>query len=88
MFCVKTDPSQMQPRPNQPGPTGSGPGYPSGPSVGPSPQPAQPPPPSQPPPPPSVQAMISMQQKQNRIAPVAKPVGIDPIETLKEREHR
>jgi SWI/SNF-related matrix-associated actin-dependent regulator of chromatin subfamily A protein 2/4 len=28
------------------------------------------------------------QQKQNRITPVAKPQGIDPIEVLKERENR
>ncbi|CAG2107217.1 unnamed protein product [Medioppia subpectinata] len=28
------------------------------------------------------------QQKQNRVTPVAKPVGIDPIEILKERENR
>ncbi|KAK3584043.1 hypothetical protein CHS0354_018347 [Potamilus streckersoni] len=40
------------------------------------------------PPPPSVQAMMTMQQKQNRIAPVAKPTGLDPIELLNERENR
>ena len=37
---------------------------------------------------PSVQALMTMQQKQNRIAPVAKPVGLDPIELLNERENR
>ena len=43
---------------------------------------------TQPPPPPSVQVMMAMQQKQNRIAPVTKPQGLDPVELLKEREHR
>lgn len=42
----------------------------------------------QPQPPPSVQAMMAMQQKQNRIAPVAKPQGLDPITILNERENR
>ena len=32
--------------------------------------------------------MMSMQQKQNRLAPIAKPAGIDPIEILNERENR
>lgn len=36
----------------------------------------------------SMQAMMTMQQRQNRIAPVAKPVGLDPIELLNERENR
>jgi SWI/SNF-related matrix-associated actin-dependent regulator of chromatin subfamily A protein 2/4 len=31
---------------------------------------------------------IQMHQKQNRITPIAKPQGIDPIEILKERENR
>ncbi|XP_015906861.2 probable global transcription activator SNF2L2 [Parasteatoda tepidariorum] len=36
-----------------------------------------------------IPAMMHMQQqKQNRITPVAKPQGIDPIEILKERENR
>jgi SWI/SNF-related matrix-associated actin-dependent regulator of chromatin subfamily A protein 2/4 len=35
-----------------------------------------------------MQALMSMQQKQNRIAPVTKPVGLDPIELLNERENR
>ncbi len=39
-------------------------------------------------PPPSMQAMISMQQKQNRITPVDKPKGLDPIDLLAERENR
>lgn len=39
-------------------------------------------------PPPSVQAMMAMQQKQNRVAPVAKPQGLDPIAILSERENR
>ena len=37
---------------------------------------------------PSVQALMSMQQKQNRIAPVPKPSGLDPVELLNERENR
>ncbi|KAL4236408.1 Transcription activator BRG1 [Mactra antiquata] len=36
----------------------------------------------------STQALMSMQQKQNRIAPVSKPAGLDPIELLNERENR
>lgn len=32
--------------------------------------------------------MMAMQQKQNRIAPVAKPQGLDPIAILNERENR
>ncbi|XP_052775385.1 transcription activator BRG1-like isoform X2 [Mya arenaria] len=36
----------------------------------------------------SMQAMMTMQSRQNRIAPVAKPVGLDPIELLNERENR
>ncbi|XP_070196110.1 probable global transcription activator SNF2L2 [Littorina saxatilis] len=51
----------------------------------PQPQPMQP---QQPQPPPSVQAMMAMQQKQNRIAPVSKPQGLDPITILQERENR
>src|ERR1041385_8416595 len=34
----------------------------------------------------SVQAAISMQQRNNRIAPVAKPQGLDPMTLLQERE--
>ncbi|KAK6179113.1 hypothetical protein SNE40_011545 [Patella caerulea] len=44
--------------------------------------------PNQPAPPPSVQAMMALQQKQNRVAPVEKPKGLDPIELLNERENR
>lgn len=44
--------------------------------------------PSQHTPPASVQTMMSMQQKQSRIAPVAKPQGLDPLEILNERENR
>lgn len=36
----------------------------------------------------STQALMTMQQKQNRIAPVSKPAGLDPIELLNERENR
>ncbi|XP_052257298.1 probable global transcription activator SNF2L2 isoform X2 [Dreissena polymorpha] len=36
----------------------------------------------------SSQAMMTMQSRQNRIAPVTKPVGLDPIELLNERENR
>ncbi|ESO94903.1 hypothetical protein LOTGIDRAFT_207958 [Lottia gigantea] len=46
------------------------------------------PPSNQPPPPPSVQAMMALQQKQNRVAPVEKPKGLDPLELLNERENR
>ncbi|KAK3089324.1 hypothetical protein FSP39_002728 [Pinctada imbricata] len=35
-----------------------------------------------------IQAMMSMQQKASRIAPVAKPQGLDPIVILNERENR
>ena len=36
----------------------------------------------------SVQAVMSMQQRNNRIAPVAKPQGLDPLTLLNERENR
>lgn len=36
------------------------------------------------PPPPIVQ----LQQKQNRISPIQKPQGLDPVEILQEREYR
>lgn len=36
----------------------------------------------------NVPTMMQLQQKQNRITPVAKPQGIDPVEILKERENR
>lgn len=36
----------------------------------------------------SMQTMMSMQQKQNRLAPINKPQGIDPITALQERENR
>ncbi|KAL3186507.1 hypothetical protein MRX96_027543 [Rhipicephalus microplus] len=40
-------------------------------------------------PPSSMPAMMQMQQqKQNRLTPVAKPQGVDPIEILKEKENR
>ena len=35
-----------------------------------------------------IQAMMSMQQKASKIAPVAKPQGLDPIVILNERENR
>ena len=37
---------------------------------------------------PAMQVMVSMQAKQNRLAPVAKPQGLDPVELLNERENR
>ena len=37
---------------------------------------------------PSMQVMLSMQQKQNRVSPVEKPQGLDPITLLSERENR
>ena len=43
---------------------------------------------TQPPPSPSMQVMMTMQQKQNRITPVSKPQGLDPVELLDERENR
>ncbi|XP_060082596.1 probable global transcription activator SNF2L2 isoform X1 [Ylistrum balloti] len=49
---------------------------------------SQPRPQSQQTPPSSVQSVLSMQQKQSRIAPVAKPQGLDPLEILNERENR
>ena len=56
-------------------------------------QPGQPPqrmpqPPQPPAQPMTLQAAMQMQQKQNRLAPVEKPQGIDPIEILQERENR
>lgn len=42
----------------------------------------------QPPPNPSTQVMMTLQQKQNRVSPVTKPQGIDPVEVLNERENR
>ncbi|CAI9732152.1 probable global transcription activator SNF2L2 isoform X1 [Octopus vulgaris] len=36
----------------------------------------------------SIQAIVSLQQRQNRVSPVGKPTGLDPIEILNEREHR
>jgi len=47
--------------------------------------PGQPPPPNFPS---SVQAVMSMQQRNNRIAPVNKPQGLDPLTLLQERENR
>ncbi|XP_051543695.1 probable global transcription activator SNF2L2 isoform X1 [Myxocyprinus asiaticus] len=32
--------------------------------------------------------IIQLQQKQNRITPIQKPQGLDPVELLQEREHR
>jgi SWI/SNF-related matrix-associated actin-dependent regulator of chromatin subfamily A protein 2/4 len=36
----------------------------------------------------SMQAIITAQQRNNRIAPVAKPQGLDPVSLLEERENR
>ena len=36
----------------------------------------------------SVQAVMSMQQRTNRLAPVPKPQGLDPLVLLQERENR
>lgn len=36
----------------------------------------------------SVQAVMSMQQRNNRIASVSKPQGLDPLALLQERENR
>lgn len=33
-------------------------------------------------------SMLQMQQKQNRITPVQKPQGLDPVAILQEREYR
>lgn len=35
-----------------------------------------------------VSPMLQMQQKQNRITPIQKPQGLDPVGILQEREHR
>ncbi len=32
--------------------------------------------------------IIQLQQKQNRITPIQKPQGLDPVELLQEREYR
>lgn len=40
------------------------------------------PPPGQPSP------IVQLQQKQNRISPIQKPQGLDPVEILQEREYR
>jgi len=48
-------------------------------------------PPGQPPVssfPASVQAVVAAQQRNNRIAPVNKPTGLDPMALLTERENR
>uniref|UniRef100_A0A7N6FE90 SWI/SNF related, matrix associated, actin dependent regulator of chromatin, subfamily a, member 2 n=1 Tax=Anabas testudineus TaxID=64144 RepID=A0A7N6FE90_ANATE len=47
------------------------------------PSPAPPQPPGQ-----QVSPMLQMQQKQNRITPVQKPQGLDPVGILQEREYR
>ncbi|XP_016428107.1 probable global transcription activator SNF2L2 isoform X2 [Sinocyclocheilus rhinocerous] len=46
------------------------------------PQPQPPPGPGQP------SLIIQLQQKQNRITPIQKPQGLDPVELLQEREYR
>ena len=35
-----------------------------------------------------MQVMLSMQQKQNRMTPLSKPAGLDPLLLLSERENR
>lgn len=32
--------------------------------------------------------IVPLQQKQNRISPIQKPQGLDPVEILQEREYR
>lgn len=32
--------------------------------------------------------IVQLQQKQNRISPIQKPQGLDPVEILQEREYR
>lgn len=45
--------------------------------------------PSVPPPPPGQPSpIVQLQQKQNRISPIQKPQGLDPVEILQEREYR
>ncbi|KAK2911770.1 hypothetical protein Q8A67_003903 [Cirrhinus molitorella] len=51
-------------------------------SLTPQPQPQPPPGPGQP------SLIIQLQQKQNRITPIQKPQGLDPVELLQEREYR
>lgn len=84
-------PQRMLPQ-GQPQPQGPQTAYPVGSSGMPPTQPQQqqqqPQKPSQQTQPPSsIQAMMTM-QKQSKIAPVAKPQGLNPIEILKERENR
>ncbi|XP_076856974.1 putative global transcription activator SNF2L2 isoform X2 [Brachyhypopomus gauderio] len=63
-------------------------------SITPQPQPPpQQPPPQQPQPqqqqgPGQSSLIIQLQQKQNRITPIQKPQGLDPVELLQEREYR
>lgn len=78
-------PPQSQSQPQQ----GPQPTYPAGGTtqgMPPSQQPQQKPN-QQTPPPSSIHAMMTM-QKQSKIAPVAKPQGLNPIEILNERENR
>lgn len=37
---------------------------------------------------PSVQGAVALQQRNNKIAPVAKPAGLDPLILMQERENR
>uniref|UniRef100_A0A8B9VYL6 SWI/SNF related, matrix associated, actin dependent regulator of chromatin, subfamily a, member 4 n=1 Tax=Anas zonorhyncha TaxID=75864 RepID=A0A8B9VYL6_9AVES len=76
-------PGLQQPLPTLPPPSVPPPGPGQGPGAGPtswgtqSPgQPAQPAP------------MVQLHQKQNRITPIQKPRGLDPVEILQEREYR
>lgn len=69
--------------PSQPGAPGAPPPQQS---PGGEPGPRQPLPPL--PQPQNLQAAMAMQHKQTRLAPVEKPVGIDPVEILQERENR
>ncbi|XP_037536783.1 probable global transcription activator SNF2L2 [Nematolebias whitei] len=65
-----------RPSPAPPQTTAGPPGPMPGGSVAPHPQGQQ------------VSPMLQMQQKQNRITPIQKPQGLDPVGILQEREHR
>lgn len=96
IFCISVDPHQMQirinqPQQQQPPPQGMVPAAQNYPPQMMSSQSQQNVQVQQRMPqqqPTSIQAIVSLQQRQNRVSPVGKPTGLDPIEILNEREHR
>uniref|UniRef100_A0A672V8I2 SWI/SNF related BAF chromatin remodeling complex subunit ATPase 2 n=1 Tax=Strigops habroptila TaxID=2489341 RepID=A0A672V8I2_STRHB len=84
---------QSGPAPGMPGHTQKLPAAPPSGRPSPAPVAAQPaaamPGPSVPQPPPGQPSpIVQLQQKQNRISPIQKPQGLDPVEILQEREYR